>query len=409
MLFLGIIRSFAASGVDYSCITYDWPGAGPWWSSHSNAFRNQIEIANPFDDAPAAVDALGSALAGADTPPLLLPSSDTSLMFMLDHEERLGPLARLVGSPAFDDYRPDVTDKGRCNAILESAGVAIPISAAVTRVEDIEPAMAKVPVPAVVKPAVKDYGQSFYRRHGGLKAINCETADDLRAALVDGVEQGFPLVAQEKIDFESAADEIPAYIYVDADQTPWAYVGAVKERIDPPPFGTATVLRLVDQPELFEPALAVAKALRWRGMLMVEFIKDRKDDVWKVIEVNGRPWLMIDYFRRSGVDFIGSLVRDMAGEPAPSEPVRLSPDVDPLHVDLATVIDADHDNGIEPSLAGIEALMHQHPVSAGDLSMPFYAPFDPEPGRRRLTAAAERWNLPPDELFRIVDAAIGNR
>ena len=40
----------------------------------------------------------------------------------------------------------------------------------------------------------------------------------------------------------------------------------------------------------------------------IELIKDQKDQTWKVIELNGRPWLLIDFFRRSGFNFLNMLL-----------------------------------------------------------------------------------------------------
>ena len=31
---------------------------------------------------------------------------------------------------------------------------------------------------------------------------------------------------------------------------------------------------------------------------MMEFIYDKEDNEWKVIEFNGRPWLMIDFLEK---------------------------------------------------------------------------------------------------------------
>ena len=46
---------------------------------------------------------------------------------------------------------------------------------------------------------------------------------------------------------------------------------------------------------------------------MIEFIYNRKKKKWGVIEINGRPWLMIDFFRRLGFSFIKLLINDFQG------------------------------------------------------------------------------------------------
>ena len=41
---------------------------------------------------------------------------------------------------------------------------------------------------------------------------------------------------------------------------------------------------------------------------MIEFIRDNLSGKWQIIEVNTRPWLFNDFFRRNGLPFIGAAV-----------------------------------------------------------------------------------------------------
>ena len=43
---------------------------------------------------------------------------------------------------------------------------------------------------------------------------------------------------------------------------------------------------------------------------MIEFIYDKNERKWNVIEMNGRPWLMIDFFRRLDLSFLKLLTQD---------------------------------------------------------------------------------------------------
>ena len=46
---------------------------------------------------------------------------------------------------------------------------------------------------------------------------------------------------------------------------------------------------------------------------MIEFIYNTEKKQWGIIEINGRPWLMIDFFRRLGFSFLKLLVNDISG------------------------------------------------------------------------------------------------
>ena len=43
---------------------------------------------------------------------------------------------------------------------------------------------------------------------------------------------------------------------------------------------------------------------------MIECIFNNKKKKWEVIEMNGRPWLMIDFFRRLNFSFLKLLIYD---------------------------------------------------------------------------------------------------
>lgn len=114
---------------------------------------------------------------------------------------------------------------------------------------------------------------------------------------------------------------------------------AVKEKIQPYPYGTATVLRINYVDELLPIAQKVVDAFKWRGFLMIEFIKDQKDQKWKVIELNGRPWLLIDFFRRAGLPYIEYLYDDYYKNKDLKTIVPNQPDADkqPLHFILKDI------------------------------------------------------------------------
>jgi predicted ATP-grasp superfamily ATP-dependent carboligase len=225
--FLGCLRSLAAAGAESIPVTFTWPGAGPWYSEASRHFRDPIVIANPFAETRRAADQFieaGKRLTDKlGDRPLAIPSSDTNLMFLLDHYEEFEPYYRMMGAKDFGAARMDVVRKDTCSELLERGGVALPKTRACLSSADIERVVAEMVFPCVYKPLKKDYGQSFYRAHGGSKAVTCESPEALRAGLRVEMERGFELVVQERVFFDSVYDEIPCYVYVDAEH-PRAHV-----------------------------------------------------------------------------------------------------------------------------------------------------------------------------------------
>lgn len=411
--FLGIVRGLVAAGRPVVPIVFDWPGSGPWYSEHSEVVPAPIRIPNPHADPSAAASAMieigCSLLAEWHERLLLVPSSDTNLMFLLDHYDSLAPYFLLAGGRSFDEPRMDVVRKDSAASLLAAAGVATPKTWACLKASDIDLVSEEVAYPCIYKPVTKDYGQTFYARHDGLKAIECRDRHELRERLAQEIDRGFELVVQEKVEFDSNEEEIPFYLYSDRHFRIRMAATGIKERIQPYPFGTATVLRLSWHEELLPLAQRVADALSWRGILMIEFIRDAKDGVWKVIEVNARPWLCVDFYRRSGLNFLDMLYRDWRGEPlGPAGLVRPSDEVldgSPVHISLPTALGKDLDALDRPAtVADVVSWLKR---IEGTRSLTFLDPGDPRPGREELRAFAEKRSLPTDELLVRVREVLG--
>jgi predicted ATP-grasp superfamily ATP-dependent carboligase len=398
--FLGAIRGLAEAGARVLSVVWDWEGSGPWISAESKHFQEVEAIPNPYEDeaaAAAAFLALGKRLAAEENElPMVIASSDTGLMFLQNHWDLFGSTFRMMGHTEFQDSRYDCLDKGQCLEQLKADDCAIPMTMSVRSRADVVSVTQNMVYPCVYKPAVKDYGQTFYRTHNMLKAIECPDAETLEAALYKEVDAGFELVVQEKILFDSAYDEIPFYLYADEHHQIRLATTAIKDSIRPFPFGTATVLRLDWEAELLPHAQKVVKALKWRGLLMIEFIRDKKDRRWKVVEINVRPWLFNDFFRQSGFDYLGYLVDDIRGE-LDKRPTFVCPESTEwarqhVHIDLlAELAGLREELGSAP--ADDELLSRCLAAVEGRVSFAYNDPRDRGPGRKRLKQVKEVYAL----------------
>lgn len=396
--FLGIIRSCRAANIPVVSITFTWPGAPHWHSEQSDCLGERYEIANPFTDAVLASDQLADILAKLyqrwQQKLMMLPSSDTNYMFLLDYYEKFADFGCLMGDRDFARPRQDVIHKASCSELLtQGAPQVVPKTLRCYRQEDIDFVVENMSYPAVYKPAVKDYGQTFYQAHNGNKAIEVAGKSQLRDALAIEIAAGFDLVVQEKILFDSVYDEIPFYLYADANGEIRMAANGIKELIEPFPYGTAIILRLAWFPELLELAKQVVAALGYRGILMIEFVRDKKDGQWKVIEVNPRHWLFNGFYQRQGINFTECLYQDMYGELKQDiiTPLPLVLANAPSHFDLLAV--AKNWSKHSP-LVGAAEFAGKLAEYDGLVSSAFYDQHDTGPGVSRLTAMADElsWN-----------------
>lgn len=67
--------------------------------------------------------------------------------------------------------------------------------------------------------------------------------------------------------------------------------------------GASTLRESVYNKEIKELGLKLLKAMNWHGVAMVEFKLDKRDNKFKLIEVNGRWWGSLPLAIASGVDF----------------------------------------------------------------------------------------------------------
>jgi D-aspartate ligase len=114
------------------------------------------------------------------------------------------------------------------------------------------------------------------------------------------------MLAQERIP-ATADDYVTVGLAVGPDgQVLGSYVGQRLE-IAPAGFGTTCLARGVEQPDLEAQAIAVVGRLGYWGIAEVEFVRDPRDGIFKLLDLNTRPWKWIGLPIAAGVDLPGLL------------------------------------------------------------------------------------------------------
>ncbi len=405
--FLGILRSCKAAGIPTIPVIFTWPEAPIWYSQYSNCYSDPRVISNPFTHSALAVTQLKEIFSDLfkvyGTRLMVLPSGDTNLMFLLDHYHEFQDFIKVMGHQDFSTPRSDVINKFECAKLLAKSNPEIvPVTQRCQHHPEIETVVENMVYPAIYKPTVKDYGQTFYRAHNGNKAIECKDQNQLRSCLKAELDNGFDLVVQEKLIFDSVYDEIPFYLYADRNHNITMAGNGIKEVIEPFPFGTAIVLRFAWLQELLELAQSVVSALGYRGILMIEFVKDKKGGGWKVVEINPRHWLFNGFYQRLGLNYTEQLIQDDLGKDSAGKMVVASEETikaDYAHVDLMALAEVwkrdEPDLSMEQYLSRLDAI-------DGSLSSAFIDLDDPEPGIQRTTKMLEQNQWPTSALDKIV-------
>jgi predicted ATP-grasp superfamily ATP-dependent carboligase len=76
-----------------------------------------------------------------------------------------------------------------------------------------------------------------------------------------------------------------------------------KLREHPLRFGTATLAESISDPGVLIYGSQLLKALNYTGICEIEFLKDERDQQYKLIEMNARSWLWVDLAKECGVNY----------------------------------------------------------------------------------------------------------
>lgn len=301
---LGAVRSLGMAGHDVTVVGFHYRG-NPSWTAHKSVHCAKfLEIANPADDPVSAATQIRELLLSVaeqrGEAPALLATSDTSLG-LFDLLGSLEGLATVMRSSRYPASEVDLNDKIVQGLVVKQSGLRTP---AFSSLHDLDSRLSDgdLRFPLIVKPKKKGLEQSFYQRHGGRKGIRFRTRDELRAS-EEVREYGSELIFQSYIE-NGRKSEVCAYVSRRSADGSLYTMSVQKKYVTPHPFGTAAVVETVNMFELEQEAARLAKYLEWDGVLMVEFKFDERDQEWKCIEVNFRPWLLIDFPRRHGLNFL---------------------------------------------------------------------------------------------------------
>lgn len=394
--FLDVLRCCGIADIPVIPVIFTWEGAGPWFSEKSIYYTNPVHIENPAKNESVAVAQLlelGAKLQYKyQKKALVIPTSDTSLTFLQRHFKKFSMHFLLMGHEDFDISCMDVLLKDKFAAKMVENGISIPQTMSCTAKSDIDYVLEHLSFPCLYKPTIKDISNSFMNSHDRRKAIECKSVVELRDGLAKEIVAGYELIVQEKIEFEKPEHEISCYIYINKTQVVTAISGQYKLGEYPKPYGTGYLSKFETNKDLSLISAKVAKALKWRGFLGVEFMKDKKDKKWKVIEANLRPWLSVFFQATAGYNYIKMLYEDAYGlnTEQKNNQQHKGPENDLYRVNLKILIQKIYDStdSIDQFTEQLADWFRQH---QGRYVFTMYHPTDPLPAVYELEQLAKQY------------------
>jgi D-aspartate ligase len=165
--------------------------------------------------------------------------------------------------------------------------------------------------PVILKPAIR---VGFNR----LTAAKAWRVDD-RRALLERYDEACLLVDPSLVMIQEivpgGGEEQFSFAALCSEGRPVASIVARRTRQIPMDFGRAsTYVETIDEPEVRDRACALLDAMRFTGLVEVEFKRDPRDGRYKLLDINARVWGWHTVGAPAGVDFPYLLWRQVHGQ-----------------------------------------------------------------------------------------------
>ena len=154
--------------------------------------------------------------------------------------------------------------------------------------------------PAILKPAIRADANRFTTSKAWPAGDNASLVARYEAAcaLVD------PRLIMIQEQIPGDGDAQLSYAALCSDGTPIASLVARRTRQWPMDFGRAsTYVETIEAPDVERNATRLLDALRFDGIVEIEFKRDARDGRLKLLDINARVWGWHSLGRRAGVDF----------------------------------------------------------------------------------------------------------
>lgn len=208
------------------------------------------------------------------------------------------------------------TDKWRFAQLLQKEALPHPSTELLFSMDELR----AVPENRFENRFLKPLGSQEFGLKHKVKAFLIQNKTDALNLMDKGEKSGssdFPILLQEYIP-GPPTNHYFVDGFVDSNGEIRALFARQRLRMYPPLLGNSTLMVSVPVSAV-EGAVntirSMFKAVSYRGIFSAEFKLDDRDKLFKIIEVNARPWWYVEFAARSGVDVCKMAYQDALGLP----------------------------------------------------------------------------------------------
>jgi D-aspartate ligase len=207
-------------------------------------------------------------------------------------------------------------DKAALAMLLQRLNVPMPATRVITTADDL----ADLPPTSDTFYFLKPTDSQRFHARFGVKGFRVRSAAEARTRLDEIVAAKLRAVLQEYIP-GSFTEHHFVDGYVDRTGAIRALFARRRVRIYPPDFGNSSAMISIPLQEVcgaVDSVRRVFDAVSYRGIFSAEFKRDPRDGLFKLLEINTRPWWFIDFAVRCGVDVCRMAYEDAQGHTVPA-------------------------------------------------------------------------------------------
>jgi D-aspartate ligase len=245
---------------------------------------------------------------------VLIPATDDSACWLASLPDSL--LNRFPVSCSSVDTMRTLQDKSHFSALVDDLNIPAPLSIPLQSEHDFD----RIPFEKISSLFLKPTDSQSFVAAFKKKAIWVHNKADAIQTWKEVRDRGFDLIAQEYVS-GGAADHYFIDGFRDKSGVVRAKTARRRYRIYPADFGNSSYCKSIDFSELESAWQSLRKILdevQYRGIFSAEFKKDLHTGEFKILEINTRPWVFIEFASVCGMNMCDLYLRDALGRPVPS-------------------------------------------------------------------------------------------
>lgn len=286
-------------------------------ASRSRYCRAHVSYPSPYHSASSFLEAIVEA-ARSHSIDLVIPMTDITSAVLADRPRDFPDDIPVAVMDAASFWR--ASDKVSLDRLATEIGVPSPtLQTVIPEADGIAAALPPDWMDRTVFPCIVKPGRSRLKTATGwlrTEVRRAATRSDLERLLSTAPELAHPFLIQRVIDGEGVG------VFALCDRGEPCMLFAHRRLREKPPSGGVSVLResVPVDPAAGAYATALLRALRWHGVAMVEFKRERSTGIPYLMEINGRFWGSLQLAVDAGLNFPLELVRLWSGQPVTPNP-----------------------------------------------------------------------------------------